>query len=293
MWKRIITSNREAEFNEKIQRIVEKFIEIADTYFRYPVKSLGIMRVPFKEHDTLKIGFREPVEFPYDVNIICYSNDACEASISRSFTYNRFIQIEWVFKNGFAECVNGVTVRGASTTLAIYPMIFKFAMLFTSDMFKKVEEADISSSHGVASKWFTELLNIYGEAKNLATSIDMKDLYDVGRIISYVTLDFFHIRFGVTSKDVGIKFILRRDKKLVEFETDIPIDKDHISIRFEHLLYSVESKKPILLEGKTIRKIVVEFPEKVMNETKDFLRELFSAYLPTSIAVSYLRHMLY
>jgi len=293
MRKSTITSNKETEFDEKIQRIVEKFMEIADTYFKHPVKSLGVMKVPFEEHDVLDIRFREPVELPYNIEVACYSNNLCESIVHRSNTSKKLIQLSWVFKNGFVEALNGITIRRKLHTLAIYPTGFEFAMMFMPDMLKRIENADISSNHGVAAKWFIELLNAYREAGEFTISLSDKDLYDVGRSISYVVLEFFHLRFGITLRDVNIRIVLKRNNKLVEFETDIPLPEDSIPYQFEHLVYSLESKRLVSLKGKAIRKIVMRFPEKIIDETNEFLKKLFDVYLQTLIAMSYVYHTLY
>jgi len=264
------------ELDEKIERIVKKVLGIADTYFKYPLKIANEIRVPFSEHDIVRIRFKEPIKFVHDISSRC-DIDSCTASVKTSLAARSIVEIKWSFRNGIAEYMETRDVRGYIYYFEIYPTLYELAKLFTPNIFKRIEEAEIQSIHGIAEKWFISLIDAYREVRKLVSSVNLKDLYDTSKTIKDVFIEFSNFRLD-NVEYATIMIHLNRIFKTIEI--DVPALHDRV-------YYYVNPVEFIWRGEKEIRSLVIRFPERLLDDVERFIRKFFDAYLYTSIAIRY------
>jgi len=268
----------ESEFNEKAARIAGKVLGIADEYFRHPLKGWSGMKVPFAEKDALTIKFREPVDFSFKAGVLCLeATDTCDVGVSRNFVFSKATQLILTFNKGSVWSIE-VEIYGERYKAEIVPNTFEFASLFVPDMLGKLESAEISSAHGVAARWFAEVLDAYKAAKRESTHVNIEDLYDVGRVVDRFVLELLHLNFGFSVRDTVIRFDVRRRDGAVDVTVAnlAPIFSNRFVESFA--IYSIAERKLVYVKGNLVKKVLVKLPEKLVDEVAEFIKRVINEY---------------
>jgi len=294
-------SDADTEFEEKIVRIAEKLSRISNKYFMHPVK-MRSLRVPFRDYDVLKIAFREPVELRYEVE---YNHSIESLYSSRVFTNLDcciVAELDIVFENNNISAVKMRDINentyeylplSASTTLIL-------AMLFVSDVFEKLVEAEISSDRGVAVKWFTKIIDAYRDVSEYVASINLEDLYDKQLTIDNATV------YIIYRKNI-LEFVLDKNRNELLIIPHIYTDSQLFNIGT--ICYSLQHRKLymvpitsiiytpsplptpivnyIMLDTRKIKDPVAKFSEKIFDDIDGFLKKFFRAYIQLVVALHY------
>jgi len=275
-----VGSNISDKFEEKVERIVKKVVVIADTYFKYPLIVVNNLGVPFDDYDVLRIRFKEPVKLTHDASSRCDA-DGCTASVKTYLATRSIVEIKWSFRNGIARYMEARDIHGYIYYFDIYPTLDELAQLFTPDIFKRTEEAEIRSEYGIAEKWFANLIDVYREVKKLVSSVSLNDLYDVSRTVNGVFIEFSDFRLDDVEYATIIIYLNRIFNTV---EIDVPALHDRI------YCYA-NSGEFIWRGGNEIRSLIMKFPEKLIDDIEKFLKKFLEAYLYTSIAVRYIQYV--
>jgi len=282
VWSALNTRTRSASgLEENLARTAEKVLEIADKYFRYPLKVLKFS-VPFSEPDMLKIRFRSPAVIKYGVTYSPYARDRCKAIVVADTVCCSVKELSIEFVNGTVGNAEAVDADGRSYALKLPPTstTLFFAALFAQNAFEKIAEAEVSSVHGLASKWFAELIEAYEELSNRIDMIKIEDLFDYTKAIGRVDL---HIRLD----NVGAVFVLSRGVDILSIELYAIVHL--LSYRLGTLLYSPRLNE-VISGDIVVEKFISKFPVKVLNDIDEFLKKLFITYITLAASIRYVLH---
>jgi len=275
-----------AELEFKVSRIAEKVVSIADNYLRHPLRASEFLAVPFTESDVLAIRFREPLKFAFKMSEInIRDGDDERYVVIAKFVFGGVYQLVWTLERGLIRRVEAVCAGGDPCLTLEYPGSIEIAALFVPDVFRKVEESEMSSSEGVAFRWFTEVIDAFKEVRRASIPVSTRDLYDASKVIDDFSLRFLLISLGGALKDVELDFRLnRRVRSLyVEFrEFGNPRNP-----RVEYLKYSLDSRSIDYVNGRRVWRLVAELPEELIDEARIFMRKLFEVYPYVAAAVNY------
>jgi len=248
---------------------------------------LGFIVVPFSESDMLTIRFREPLEFAFKMSELNIRDDDDEHYVViANFVFGRVHQLVWTFERGLIRRVKAMCTSGDPCLSLEYPESIEFAALFVPDVFRKVEESEMSSREGIAFRWFTEVIDVFKEVRRASIPVNMRDFYDTGRMIDEFSLRFSRIILGGALKDIELDFRLNRRLRSVYIE--LSEFRNFSNPQVEYLKYSFDSWNIVYAHGRAIRKLIVELPEKLIDEARMFIRGLFEVYPYAVVVINYM-----
>jgi len=259
---------------EKIRRIAEKVVKVADKFFVHPVR-LRDVRVPFRQNDLLIIRFREPIRISSTIDYIDLSNDECEAIINLYPRYYTVSEFAFYFKGGTIDSIAVNTNEKIYVALTWPYQFLHLSVLFTPSV--RIDEAEVSSKNGVAAKWFSELVDAYKEVSRYAPEVRPLDLYDSA--LSVTVLDLY-----VFDKRYTLNIELNRRHSLVRI---VPLSEPPygysygIEYWYDLRLKTVRADRHVQ-DPKSIRSgnmIVAKFPEELLDDLERSLAELFRSYV--------------
>jgi len=280
------TQNHGDDIEKKIGELATRVAKIADDFFLHPVR-VQDLRVPFKEHDVLRIRFREPVA------IKCIAEyryaPTSKSGISASITYDRtcceVAELDVEFLDGSVLIISAKDANGFPATEydPQYSSTLFLSTLFTTEIFGKLESAEISSEHSVADKWFSELIDAYREISGYKESIDIQDLYDRKTIIGKVALRVF------MGRSIMLFELFRDDPPELRIATYVI--RDTYTDLLGSMYYSFNNRKvsdTVAFEVSEYAEYIKKFPASILSDVHGFLNKLFNAYAKLAVAISYI-----